>query len=144
MSKLRPLTAVVAGALLVGVLSGCGSLLPTSNSTTPSAAAPSPSAPSQTVEPVPTEAPPWVAPTAPTEDPEAPPADWSDEELLGACKEAWVASGEPIDWSRYSPDATIEARGSEWFVAIPSSDGSKSLECMVGGTPTDASVRTLS
>ncbi|HEY8588397.1 MAG TPA: hypothetical protein VIL55_02480 [Naasia sp.] len=107
-------------------------------------ATPTPDAPSATAEPMPTDdTPPSLVPTPPSPDAEAPPAEWTPEELVGACKEAWVATGEAIDWNRYASEAIIEARGAEWYVAFPSSDGSKSLECLVGGTPSDASVSTV-
>ena len=140
----RPAAALAAAAVLAALLAGCTSLLPTASTAT---ATPPDAGPRATVEPqppVPTDdTPPSLVPTPPTDQGEAPPADWSDEELVGACKEAWVATGASIDWNVYSSDATIEARGAEWYVAFAASDGSKSLECLVSGTPSQASVTTV-
>jgi len=158
--------ATATAALLALGLSGCFSGTPTSAesalpSTRPSVTASATPTPTPTITPTPTApapAPSTAAPAEPTTAPQpsgdpgqsnpnsepgvgdAIPARWSDDELLGACKEAWSESGGVSDWSDYSPDARIEQRGAGYYVAISSESGGEVRDCTITGTPSEPSV----
>jgi hypothetical protein len=147
--------ATATAALLALGLTGCFSGTPTSAesplpstrpSATASASATPTATPSQTAtvapapDPQPTENPGQSNPNPNPGTGDAVPAKWSDDELLGACKEAWTESGEVSDWSDYSPDARIEQRGAGHYVAISSETGGAVRDCTINGTPSEPSV----
>lgn len=89
-----------------------------------------------------------VVPTEPEPDPSsaagaeeaAPPSQWSDGELLGACKEAVIKTGALASWDDYSSEPSIAANGEKWTVTLASQTGGRDLVCSITGTPADPSV----
>ncbi|WP_286279110.1 hypothetical protein [Naasia aerilata] len=130
-------SAVVALAAVL-LLSGCTAGVPVSatspitSDTGASSAAPAPA-------PIPTDEPePSRAPDAP-EQTNVPPAEWTNEELIGACKVEWNNAG-ATDWSQFSPDAMVEPRGDSYYVAFKSNVTAEVRDCTISGTPSASSV----
>lgn len=149
--------ATATAALLALGLTGCFSGTPTSaESPLPSSRPSATASTSATPRATPTATPSQTATAEPAPDPQptedagqsnpnpgtgdAAPAKWSDDELVGACKEEWTQSGGVSDWSDYSPDARIDQRGSGYYVAIPAESSGDVRDCTITGSPTESSV----
>ncbi|MFD1715560.1 hypothetical protein ACFSBZ_13890 [Amnibacterium flavum] len=66
--------------------------------------------------------------------------EWTDEELIGACKAADDGLDETRSWDDYSSDPEVVNTGDMWTVTISALDGSDSLICEVTGTPESSTV----
>jgi len=136
-------------ALAVLLLSGCVAgtepgVATSAASPSVAVASPTPSGTSSSAPEIPEEptisTPADPAPEADTE----PPAGWSDDELIGACKVAWNESGRVNEWREFTVDALVEERNGQWYVAFTSDSGSETRACTVSGSPSDPAVTLAS
>jgi hypothetical protein len=67
----------------------------------------------------------------------APPAEWTEEELVGACKSAGPPLPVAQTWEDMSSDPTFEQQGDRWIVTFASLASDRPLVCDVSGTPTE-------
>jgi hypothetical protein len=70
----------------------------------------------------------------------APPPEWTNDELVGACKVEGDLAATGRSWEDYSSDASFAQTSSSWTVTFPALAGGDALTCEVSGTPADPTV----
>lgn len=137
MRSTRTALLLAAATLL---LAGC-SATPTTDGDAPSdlpTAPPTVSLPPISEPPVETESP---APGDDEEPTTAPAPVWSAEDVLGACKNAWIEGAEGIDWGRYDfdpEDVRDLGDGSHYAEFHAEAEGDAPADtrsCLVSGDP---------
>ena len=134
----RPAVLSAVALAIITALAGCVPS-PVASTGTPTPVASYTAPPGSAANPI-QEGPP-VTPTSTPEPPVSP--EWTDDDLIGACKVAWNESGRAIDWSQYSPDALIQQDGDAFDVAFRRESGDGQLACRISGTPVAPSVSIL-
>lgn len=138
------LAGTVTVLLVAGALFGCSANdMDSTGSDAPISASPSTSGkPSATTTP---SSSPDAESPAPVDPQVEAPVEWTDEELIGACKTAWTQSGNGADWSDYSPDGvSIAPEGSGYRVTFASLSGGADRACTVSGTPSETNAQIVS